>query len=187
MNIVSVNDKIKASRADRGFSVIELLVAMAAVALVILVAVPGSSALIEKYRLKSASKDLLSGLAIARAESEARSSTVRVCPSSNGHTCRSDGNWNLGWLVYSDGNGDGRVQDIEVIQAFEPPNPKIHIVASGAVQSRASFTTTGLVQERDASTGEFLICHAGSGAPARKVRVDSDGWFRSIPLKDMNC
>ena len=70
---------------------------------------------------------------LAREEAIKRSSTVRVCPSANGRFCRSDGNWDQGWLVYTDGNADGAVQEIELIQAFPAPSEQIHIVAGGGL------------------------------------------------------
>ena len=170
-----------------GFTVVELMVALAALAIVILIAVPGSSAVIEKYQLRSTSNDLHHGLSLARTESHSRSMVVRLCPSSNGHTCRSDGNWNHGWLVYSDGNGDGAVQDIELIRVFEAPPPKIRIMAKGAVQSSASFTTAGLMHEDDSPEGEFLICIADSNASAKKVNIDADGWVHAVPVGGQDC
>ena len=175
------------SKLSTGFTVVELMVAMAALAIVILIAVPGSSAVIEKYQLRSTSNDLHQGLSLARTESHARSMVVRLCPSSNGHTCRSDGNWNHGWLVYSDGNGDGAVQDIELIRAFEAPPRKIRITAKGAVQSSASFTTAGLMNEGDSPDGEFLICIADSETSAKKVSIDADGWVHAAPVSEQDC
>lgn len=170
-----------------GFTVVELMVALAALAIVILIAVPGSSAMIEKYQLRSTSNNLHQGLSLARTESHARSMVVRLCPSSNGHTCRSDGNWNHGWLVYSDGNGDGAVQDIELIKAFQAPPQKIRITAKGAVQSSASFTTAGLMNEGDSPDGEFLICVADSETSAKKVNIDADGWVHAAPVGEQDC
>ena len=56
------------SKLGTGFTVVELMVALAALAIVILIAVPGSSAVIEKYQLRSTSNDLRNGLSLARTE-----------------------------------------------------------------------------------------------------------------------
>jgi type IV fimbrial biogenesis protein FimT len=170
-----------------GFSVIDFMVALAALAIVIMVAVPTASALVEKHRLKSASGNLVSGISIARSESDVRSMVVRLCPSSNGHTCRADGNWNHGWLVYSDGNGDGAAQDIELIKVFEAPDSKIRIIAKGAVESGVSFTTAGLMQNQQTTGGEFLVCLSGSNTAPNRVSVDREGWVSSRPGEDAAC
>jgi len=184
-----VNNRAENKREDltRGLTVLELLITLAAIGIVVLVAVPGSDILLEKYRLKSASSSMMAGLEMARTEATARSSMVVLCPSSNGHTCRKDGDWNHGWLVFSDGNGNGTVEDIELISSFAAPNPKIRIDADGAVQKRAAFTTTGLVGNNDALSGQFQICLRESDATATLVSVDTDGWVQKIPARDISC
>ncbi len=47
---------------------VELLIIVAVIGLLLLVTVPGSSMLIERYRLNSASNDLARGLTLARCE-----------------------------------------------------------------------------------------------------------------------
>jgi len=171
----------------RGLTVLEMMIVLAAIAVVFVVAVPGSTLLLDKYHMKVASASIVTGLELARSEASARSSTVILCPSSNGHTCRSDSDWSFGWLVFSDGNGDGDVQDIELIKAFDPPNQDIHIQAEGAVHNRAAFTTTGLNPDNKAQSGQFQICPGDSAETATLVTVDSDGWVQKIPSRNSHC
>jgi type IV fimbrial biogenesis protein FimT len=172
---------------EKGLSVLELLVIFAALAVVILITVPGSTFLLEKYRVRATYAHLLDGLELAKAEAELRSSSAVVCPSSNGKTCRTDGNWNQGWLVFSDGNGNGTAQEIELIRAYAAPNPNIQISAKGAVRSKATFTLTGLVEVDGAQTGQFKICHRGSDSPPRVVIVQEDGWVELVPVHSEVC
>ena len=167
-----------------GITVLEVLIGLTVIAIVILVSVPGSTMLLERYRLKSASGNLADGLNTAFTEAERRSSTVRVCPSSNGRFCRRDGDWTKGWLVFSDGNGDGIVQEFELLDSFEPPNENIRITAGGAVESMASFHIGGLIGDAEAATGTFEICHLGSDAPARTIRIDPEGWVHMSENED---
>ena len=175
------------TRNQSGLSVLELLIILSAIAIVVLISTPASTMILEKYRAKTAYASLLSGLELAIGEAQKRSSTVRVCPSSNGHTCRADGNWNLGWLVYSDGNNNRTVQDIELIQAFEAPHQSVRITAWGAVESTASFTATGLVETADAKTGRFKICLRGSDTPPRVVNINEEGWVELVPGHNEVC
>ena len=167
----------------KGMTVIELLIILAAIAIVVMISVPGSTMVLEHYRLKSTSSDLVGGLNLAKGEALKRNSTVRVCPSSNGRFCRTDGNWNHGWLVYSDGNGDGTVQEIELIEAFPSPGEHVWIMASGAVENIASFTLAGLVPENEYQSGEFHICHKGAEYRAKTISVDQDGWVEASPIE----
>jgi type IV fimbrial biogenesis protein FimT len=172
-----------------GLTVVELLAIMAALAVIILVAVPGSSLAIQNYRMSQTAGNLLESMSLAYDQSTARSSTVRVCPSSNGDTCRQDGNWDFGWLVFSDGNADGHVQEFERLEVYPAPNPKIRIEATGAVAFGAAFNAAGLVQDREQSEqqGRFLVCFADSDTPPRVVEVDADGSSSIRPARDLTC
>jgi type IV fimbrial biogenesis protein FimT len=161
---------------QNGLTVVELLIILAAIAVVAMISVPGSAVVLEHYRLKAASADLASSLNLAKEEAAMRNSTVKVCPSSNGRFCRNDGDWNHGWLVFSDGNGDGTVQEIELIDAFGAPSQKVHVVATGAVQQLAGFNVTGLVPADGKNQGEFHVCHEGLNSRSKVVHIDADGW-----------
>ena len=171
----------------RGLTAIEMLIWLAAIAVVLLVSIPGASLYLENHRLKKASGNLFNSLELARGEAFVRSSTVRVCPSSNGRTCRSDGDWNFGWLVFSDGNADGAVQDIEVIEVFEAPDRHVEITARGAVQTMASFNAGGLVQGNGSRSGEFEVCLKDSGGEPRIVAVEQGGWTKLVPPTTRAC
>ena len=163
-------------KKQNGLTVIELLIILAAIAIVVMISVPGSTVVLEHYRLKAASSNLVDSLNLAKQEAVSRNSMVKVCPSSNGRFCRTDGNWSHGWLVYSDGNGDGTVQEIEFVEAFEAPSQKVRIVGTGAVEDIASFTLAGLVPANETQMGSFHICHEGLGSRSKVVSVDEEGW-----------
>ena len=170
-----------------GLTVLEMLIVIAALAVIVLISVPGSGMLLAKYQLESATKGIHEGLELARTEAQLRNSKVVMCPSSNGHVCRRDGNWNMGWLVYTDGNDDGVVEDIELIRSFEAPSNAIHIIATGAVQSRAAFTLTGLVPDNGAKAGQFKICLEDSDKPPKLLNILEEGWLQEMPARDQNC
>jgi len=185
----SVNKKTTGKRPARhfGLSALEVLIFLAAIAIVVLISVPGSTLLLEKYRLKTTQNSLIDTLELAREEAHARNSTVVVCPSSNGNSCRRDNDWNFGWVVFSDGNGNGTVQDIELIKSFEAPPDRIKIEAEGATQSRAAFTTTGLLSHGDSLTGRFRICMNDSAAEPRVLEVRTDGWVQMVAPDNQSC
>ena len=89
----------RATLFAEGLTVLELIIILAAIAIVVLVSVPGSSMLMGKYNMSRATGDLMESLQTARFEAMRRHSIVRVCPSSNGRFCRTDGNWNHGFLL----------------------------------------------------------------------------------------
>ncbi|MDT8321026.1 MAG: GspH/FimT family pseudopilin [Xanthomonadales bacterium] len=178
---------VGAKGRQQGLSAIELMILIAVAGLIFLVSVPGSSWLLERSRINSASENLLTALNIAQQEAQARNSTVRVCPSSNGRTCRRDNNWALGWLVFSDGNADGEVQEIELLEVFEAPHQPIEIIASGGVRAVVSFTVAGLADSENARDGQFVLCYPGSRLRARTVVVNADGWVYLKPENSPAC
>ena len=187
----SRNKHIFGNSRQAGMTAIELLIIVAAIGLLLLVTVPGSSMLIERYHLNAASNDLARGLSLARSEAIRRGSTVRMCPSVDGQSCLAGGDWSHGWLVFTDGNADGAVQEIELIESFNGPAKDIRIVGTGPVQQGASFDLSGLIGDFEASQqadgGEFLVCYVGSHVSAKTVLIDREGWVNVVPSGTGDC
>jgi len=159
-----------------GLTVVEVLIGFSVFAVILLIAAPNVSSMLKDQYIKSAGSDLFASLSLAKHEAARRHSTVRICPSSDGQSCRGDGDWNKGWLVFSDGNANGIPDDFERIKAFPAPSHKVRIHANGALQDTASFTVAGLSPNKGSDTGSFKVCLADSGSSHREVSVDREGW-----------
>ena len=181
------NDTLSQGMDQRGITAIEVLIGIAVLTIVALLAIPLSSTLVERHHLKAASSNLVDGIYLAKREAEIRASTVRVCPSDDGRFCRMDGDWSRGWLVFSDGNADGVVQEIELIEAFEAPGGHLRIVASGAAQNAAAFNSAGLVRDNGSASGEFVLCSGDSKSGSRVIVIQSDGWVTMESTNDRAC
>lgn len=70
-------------RLMRGFTLVELMIGIAVAAILVIVAVPGFTATINRNRLATAGNELLASLQLARMEAVRRGNTVVVCPSEN--------------------------------------------------------------------------------------------------------
>lgn len=89
-------------RKTRGFTLVELMVTLAVLAILTMVAVPSFRDTIRRSRVSAASNALLADLRYARTEAINRGQLVSLCPSSNGSSCTADGTaWDAGWLVYT--------------------------------------------------------------------------------------
>jgi type IV fimbrial biogenesis protein FimT len=171
-----------------GLSAVEFLIGVAALGVILLLAGPSISSMIQRHYLDSTATELASSLALAKFEAEKRHGTVRICPSSDGASCHQYGDWNKGWLVFSDGNSDGIPQDIEIIRAYGPPHKNIRIKASGALSDSPAFTVAGLTSSQLLTSGEFAVCSWNSEAGSRsKVVVTDDGEVNLVKSDRMSC
>lgn len=174
-------------KSHTGLTVVEFLIGFTVIAVIALVTAPSLSGLLQGRQVGNAASELARGLSLAKTEADKRHSTVRVCPSSDGLSCRQDGDWNRGWLVFSDGNGDGSPQEFERIRAYDPPNEKIRIKSSGAITDVLAFTVAGLVKNNNSEKGEFIICHVDSRSKSKKILVDSEGWVNLVKSDSKAC
>ena len=85
--------------AARGFTIVELMVSLAVLAILLALAVPSFTNATLGSRLAGYANDLLASTQIARSEAIKRNAPVTLCASSNGTTCASSGGWQQGWIV----------------------------------------------------------------------------------------
>lgn len=87
---------------QRGFSLFELMITIAVVAVLLAIAVPSFRDVIRRNQITSASNELLASLAYARTEAIDRGQLVSMCPSLNGKDCTAGGTaFEPGWIIYT--------------------------------------------------------------------------------------
>jgi len=98
-----MRQKGKGMRASsRGFTLVELIVALAVAAILLAMAVPSLGDLLRNNRLAAANNELVTSLNVARAEALRRGRPVTVCASADQRSCASSNNWATGWVVFED-------------------------------------------------------------------------------------
>lgn len=132
-----------AQRSIVGFTLVELMVSIALVAIVASVAVPSFNSLVQGNRLISASNQLLSAFHTARSEAIKRSQTITLCATSDGSSCAATSDWS-NWLIMA-GNEivvQGRLAD--GLNVSGPAATSINFTALGLVRdnSGAGFAST---------------------------------------------
>lgn len=138
------------TRTTAGFTLVELMVTVAIVAVLTTLALPSMRQFIGNWQLSNALNAFIGSLQIARAEAVKRGRNVRMCRSNNGRTCgvgnNLPGGWTSGWIVYvdNDGSGAGVSASDQIILTQGVLTNFDSIVAINP--SAFSFTPTGLLQ-----------------------------------------
>ena len=92
-------------RPAGGFTLIELMVALAILAILVTIAAPSLRDAVLNARMTAQANDLMGDLNIARSEAVKRNQRVYLCTSTNGTTCTAS-QWRDGWMVFVDTNGN---------------------------------------------------------------------------------
>jgi type IV fimbrial biogenesis protein FimT len=100
-------------RRSPGFSIIELMVVVALAGVLLGLAVPSFRGLIERNRAAGEMNSLVGDLQFARSEAIKRGLPVSVCPSSDSSTCLGAGTWHSGWIVFTDPDRSGTLDDAD--------------------------------------------------------------------------
>jgi len=186
-NMKSMMSKINARKRESGFTVVELLITVAVCAILLTMAGPTFSAVVHKNRISAASNQLYVSLYAARGEALKRRSAVRVCPSANSTSCRNDGDWSDGWLIFEDANANNAPDAAEIIQLVDGFEGDINMQVSTALFGYVQFQPTGVAVGNGGNTGEFRLCHADSNALSRVVNISASGRVNSVTRAQADC
>ena len=93
---------------NHGFTLIELIVTLAVVAIVLVTGIPALNQMTDNNRLVSQINSIAGSLSLARSEAIKTGSVVTVCASSDSATCNVT-TWESGWIVFTDVDKDNVV------------------------------------------------------------------------------
>jgi type IV fimbrial biogenesis protein FimT len=99
---------------QKGFSIVELMITVAIVAIVSSIALPNFRELIVQNRLSSQANELVAGVSLARTAAIESNSGGGFCPA-NASLTGCGGSWQNGWVVWADANGNGSADPDEVL------------------------------------------------------------------------
>lgn len=140
------------SRAGpNGFTLIELMVTVAIVAILTSLAMPSMRAFIGKWQMSNALNAYNGSLQLARSEAIKRGRVARMCRTTNGTTCAIDAptnGWATGWLVYVDNDASGGLTTPDQVVMTQGAFGNFYNISSTATGSTGTFvfTPTGFMQ-----------------------------------------
>ena len=164
-------------RTQNGLTVSELLTALAIAAVLVGVAVPGVSGLLNRARADAAIEQMSRAIQFTRYQAISRRTTATLCPG-GGATCGRRDSWHEGATVFLDGNANGvRDRGEEVLQRLQPL-PQGYRVRWRSFRNRSSLS-----MRPDGTTdwqpGNMLVCPTdGDAHNARQLVVNAQGRVR---------
>lgn len=178
------------STVIRGFSLLEMLVALAVAGILLGLAAPSFQQTLQQSRQDGRVLELQGALALARSEAIKQSSRISVCARSSNDSCGT--NWDNGWIVFVD-NGDnaGVIESGETILRLAATLPVGIQLSNSAVtqgvseasqRSYVRFGPRGLSNWR--GSGTFVFCDARGTEQARALNVTMSGDIRAARRDD---
>ena len=163
-----------------GFTIIELMTAVALLAVMVVIGVPAFTSTINSNQSVAKSNQFLSSLKLARAEATKRRQNIIVCASANQTDCASN-NWSDGWIMFEDADNDATFDAGEtIIDTFDLPTG-FTITRAATGPDQIQFAATGLSDSTLAQT--FTVCKSGA-SNGRLFTVERSGL---VTATDVNC
>jgi len=160
----------------RGFTLIELLVTLA-IAAVLITFSTGFSSLIQRNQLITTLNTLVNDMNFARSEAIKTGTEVVICATIDGERCSTGDQWQQGWMVYYDQDGDRlRDNDEPLTRRQNAFNNQTVIEYSGRpVDNYIRFQATGSTQYN----GTFSFCSTNRNNLKRALILSNTGRLRT--------
>jgi type IV fimbrial biogenesis protein FimT len=153
--------------ADRGFTLIEMLIALAIFAILVRLGLPSYRDWIASQQLANHAHYVADMLDLARSEAIKHGYRVNLCKSRDKRLCTEDGGWEQGWLLFVDENHSGQVDgDESVLRKEGPAGNEITMRGNRPVEDYVSFTSLGHARMLSGALqmGTFVLCKPGQNA-----------------------
>ncbi len=160
---------------NHGFTLIELIVTVAVIAIVLLTGIPALNSMVGSNRLSAHVNSISGSLVLARSEAIRRGSSITLCGSNDGTTCNTS-NWEEGWIVFTDADNSGTINGTDVLLKAENQLP-------GDITLRLSqsdnagmmrYKSSGALRDLNADAtntdkGTFTLCDKDADATKAKA------------------
>lgn len=157
--------------ANRGITLLELVMSLAIIAILASVAAPGFNALRYSSERAAVVNSFVHAVYLARSEAIKRGQVVTICKSVDGQACAGRATeWHSGWIVFVNDDGDNPPQrdpDEPLLQAYAGW-PRGHITSNRPAYSFRAYTQAVV-------NGTLVFCNPRDSAQARAVIISHTG------------
>lgn len=163
---------------QKGFSLLELLLALAIISIVVVLAAPRFSELTTRAKPVIESERLLAALWAARHASITQGKPITIKAN--------DGDWDKGWMLFVDENHDATRQANEpVLHAAEPIKKGHQLIANSGIGLALSYLPHGESRRPGGGLqmGTFTLCapdKTGNQQPTHAIVISATGRPRTI-------
>jgi type IV fimbrial biogenesis protein FimT len=174
------------NKLNIGFTLIELMVTLAILAITVALAAPNMRGFIQNQRITTLTNDLMADLSTARTEAIRRATPVVVCSSSSGNACDGGGNWANGRFIFADVNSNGSYDPVngdEVVRSRERlPNNTLTTIGVPDPLIYSARGTTNFV-----AAISFTLCDDRGAANGKIVQISGTGQPRVVQNPPAGC
>ncbi len=142
-------------KLNSGFSLIELMIALAVLAIAVALAGPSMQGVLERNKASSALKEFGTAAKFARSEAIKQSASVTICASSNQSSCT--GSWHQGWIIFKDidGAGDFDTGTDTLLRSHSGLDGGQTLSFDGTNSSFVTYSSRGYAADQ---SGTFKLC-----------------------------
>lgn len=167
---------------SQGFTLVELMITLSVAAILMSIAAPSFTSLIQNNRMSTQYNTLLASLTLARSEAIKRNQRVTACQSSTGNSCSgSMANWHTGWIIFVDADRDNIKDPTEEILRVNGALSGGNTLEFDRV--RIAYASDGLAA--GLLTGKFILCDARGDTNRKGLVVSPTGRVRHAVSSDI--
>ncbi|MEH6466220.1 MAG: GspH/FimT family pseudopilin [Porticoccus sp.] len=181
-----MNTKIK----NEGFTLIELMITIALVAILLALSAPYFRETITSNKISAEANNLMASFNLARSTAARLNQPVTLCKTADGVDCTTADNWEQGWITFNDLDMNGAVDSggVElVIQEYSPLPTGYTLRSTAQFSDLVTFLPQGNARGGSGTldeTSSFRICATDASEEedddtARQVFINVTGRIRS--------